>query len=55
VGHWRPDSLFDGIDVRMDAGSIDTNLSARDEDLRSGRLFAVASFPISVPSIASRR
>jgi len=40
-----PDRLFEGIDVRIDAASIDTNVAARDEDLRSGRFFDVASFP----------
>ena len=39
------DRLFEGIDVRIDAASIDTNVQARDEDLRSGRFFDVASFP----------
>ena len=39
------DKLFDEIDVQIDAASIDTNVEARDQDLRSARFFDVANFP----------
>lgn len=38
--------LFDKIEVRVEAASVDTNLDARDEDLRSVRFFDVANFPL---------
>lgn len=37
--------LFDRLDVRIDAASIDTALEMRDEDLRGGRFFDVSVFP----------
>jgi len=38
--------LFGWIDVRVDAASVDTKVEARDDDLRSERLFGVGSFPL---------
>lgn len=38
--------LFDQIEVRVDASSVDTKVEARDEDLRSARFFETASFPV---------
>jgi len=37
--------LFGHVEVRIDAASIDTNVEARDEDLRSARFFDVENFP----------
>lgn len=38
--------LFDRIDARVDAASVDTKVEARDEDLRSDRFFDVRTFPL---------
>jgi polyisoprenoid-binding protein YceI len=40
-----PERRFDLVDVSVDPASIDTQVDARDEDLRSPRFFDVASFP----------
>src|SRR5579864_6794750 len=39
------DRRFALIEVSIDAASVDTNVDARDEDLRSPRFFDAASFP----------
>jgi len=38
--------LFDRIEVRVDAASVDTKVEARYEDLRSDRSFDVLTFPL---------
>jgi polyisoprenoid-binding protein YceI len=38
---YDPEHLFGHVEVRIDAASIDTNVEARDEDLRSARFFDV--------------
>jgi polyisoprenoid-binding protein YceI len=41
-----PEHLFGHVEVRIDAASIDTNVEARDDDLRSARFFDVENFPV---------
>jgi polyisoprenoid-binding protein YceI len=51
-----PERLFSDAEVRIDASSIDTNVEARDEDLRSERFFDVGNFPtLTFRSTESRR
>ena len=40
-----PDRRFDLIEVSLDAAGIDTQVEARDQDLRSARFFDTAVFP----------
>jgi polyisoprenoid-binding protein YceI len=40
-----PERLFDRVDVRIEAASVDTQIEARDEDLRGKRFFDATRFP----------